>query len=601
MSDGARTPREADATQGRVLIVDDDDEARSAAAEALRAAGFAVSEIDNGLDALKAFESIRPHLALLEVMTPFVDGYSTCRAMRDMPGGDVVSIVMMTNLDDLESLRFGYEAGATDFITKPINPVILQHRMRYMLRAAEVTDALRRSERTIAHIADHDALTGLPNRRSLEKYMRRLTATRAEAATGGVFLLDLDGFKRVNDTFGHTAGDELICQVGRRLTRSLQVSGWGGDPDAPLGRFLARLGGDEFVFVDPAIETGDAAAAVAADMIETLGEGFDVRGYQVAVGASIGIALLADVGGDIERLIQCADAAMYDAKSHDRNTARFYSPELSERSRTHLDIENALRSPGFLDELELFYQPKVDVASGRTVGAEALLRWRSPERGLVPPGDFIGIAEESGLIVAIGRWALQSACDRLRAWQASPELRDLKIAVNVSPRQFRDPHFLDDVRRMLAQTGIDPGSLELEITEGVLINDTKAARALLGELERLGLGIALDDFGTGYSALGYLRQFPFDTLKIDRSFVAGLHEDDGSAAITAAIVAMASRLDLRVVAEGVETRRQLESLRALGCDQVQGYLFSRPVPISEFEDWVRARAEETRRCPSRAA
>ena len=580
----------ATVAEARVLIVDDDDEARSAAAEALRAVGFVVEEVGNGLDALKAFQATRPHIALLEVMTPFVDGYSTCRAMRDLPGGQETSIVMMTDLDDLESLRFGYEAGATDFITKPVNSIILQHRIRYMLRAAEVMDELRSSERRIAQIASHDALTGLPNRRSLKHYMELLTEEGSNPKEGAVFLLDLDGFKRVNDTFGHSAGDELICEVGRRITEHFQI-GRGSSQLAgqPLERILARLGGDEFVFIDPRVANQADAAELAARMLDVISEGFELRGHHIAITASIGVALIADVGNDVERLIQSADAAMYDAKGHDRNNARFYSRVLSEQARVQLDIENALRAPDTLSQFELFYQPKVDLRTSEVVGAEALIRWRHPERGLIPPNDFIAVAEETGLIIPIGRWVVREACRQARAWQDVPALRGLRIAVNVSARQFRDPHFFDDVKRILDETGVDPHALEIEITEGTLMNDTKSARALLDELKRMGIWIALDDFGTGYSALGYLRQFPFDTLKVDRSFVSDLLTDEGCAAITSAIVAMANRLQLNVVAEGVETQGQLEYLRALGCDQVQGYFYSRPLPVSDFEAWASGR------------
>ena len=582
--------------EARVLIVDDDDEARTAAAEALRSLGLVVEEVSNGLDALKAFQATRPHIALLEVMTPFVDGYSTCRAMRDLPGGDEASIVMMTDLEDLESLRFGYDAGVTDFITKPVNPIILQHRIRYMLRSAEVLDELRRSERKIAHIAGHDALTGLPNRRSLEAYMKRLTENGLPV-TGAVFLLDLDGFKRVNDTLGHSAGDDLICQVGRRIEETFRIRQETGTK-RPLDRILARIGGDEFVFIDPNVASSADASVLADRMLGAIGDGFDLLGHRITVTASIGVALLSEVGPNIERLLQSADSAMYDAKAHDRNNARFYSKVLSEKARAHLDIENALRNPATLSQLELFYQPKLDVASGKVVGAEGLLRWRHPERGLVPPGDFIAVAEETGLIVGIGRWVVREACRQLRAWQDVPELCGMRIAVNVSARQFRDPRFFEDVRRILDEAGVDPRTLEIEITEGTLMDDTKSARAVLTDLKKLGIWLALDDFGTGYSSLGYLRQFPFDTLKIDRSFVSDLLTDEGCAAITGAIVAMAGRLHLNVVAEGVETEGQLECLRGLGCDQVQGFFFSKPLPVPDFEKWALGRVTvETLRSP----
>ncbi len=580
----------AAAPEPRVLVVDSDEEARTVAADALRSAGFLVDEADNGLDALKVFQARRPHIVLLEVMIPFLDGYSTCRAMRELTGGDEVSIVMMTDVDDLESLRFGYEAGATDFVTKPVNPVILQHRIRYMLRAADVTDELRKSQRQIAHTAQHDALTGLPNRRTLENYMRRLSESQGSAGLGAVFLLDLDGFKRINDTFGHGTGDELLCEVGRRITESFGIrADVALRSDGALTRILVRLGGDEFVFIDPNVAGPDDARLVSERLLTTVARPFELRGQEMMVTASVGIALISDVGTNLERLFQSADSAMYDAKAHDRNNARFYSQVLSEQARARLDIENALRHPDTLAQLELFYQPKIDVKTGQITGAEALLRWRHPTRGLVPPGDFIDVAEESGLVVPIGRWVVREACRQVRIWQEIPELRGMRIAVNVSARQFRDPRFLDDVKEILAETGVNPRAIELELTESTLMEDTKSAQTLLYELKRLGIWIALDDFGTGYSSLGYLRRFPFDTLKVDRSFVSDILVDDGCAAITSAIVAMANRLGLHVVAEGVETEGQRDYLVELGCEQIQGYFYSRPLPVPQFEAWAAGR------------
>jgi diguanylate cyclase (GGDEF)-like protein len=583
-------PRSAD--EARVLIVDDDEDARTKVASALREVGFIVVEAANGLDALKAFQTHRPHVALLEVMTPFLDGFSTCRAMRDLPGGQDASIVMMTDSDDIESLQFGYDAGATDFLTKPVNEILLQHRMKYMLRTAEVVDQLRRSERKIAHLAYHDALTGLPNRRSLERYMDRLVEHGTmRSSAGAIFLIDLDGFKRVNDTFGHSAGDELICEVGRRVTECFQID-LDAEDHGQLGQrsaFLARLGGDEFVFVDPSVACADDACLVASRMLAAIGSVFDLRGHEIVITASIGMALVADAHGSVEELIQRADAAMYDAKAHDRNNARFYSRALSDEARARLEMEGSLRNALAQNQLEVFYQPKIDTVTHAVTGAEALLRWRLADGTMISPAEFIPIAEETGLIIAIGRWVLEQACVQARAWTDEPAMHGLRIAVNVSARQFREPHFVDELRELLAATGLNPGCLELEITEGTLMNDTKLAREVLSELKTLGVWLALDDFGTGYSSLGYLRRFPFDTLKVDRSFVRDVLTDEGCAAITAAVVAMAQRLHLEVVAEGVETEAQLEHLRVIGCGEVQGFLFCPAVPAAEFRRWVAGR------------
>jgi diguanylate cyclase (GGDEF)-like protein len=580
------------AKEPRVLIVDHDRHARADCAAALRAVGCTVDEASDRVDALELFARRRPHLVLLEVTTPFLDGFATCRAIRELPGGADASIVMMTDIEDIESLRLGYDAGATDFITKPINAILLQHRVKYMLRAADAADQLRKSEREIAHLAYHDTLTGLPNRRAFQRYMERRQASRSNA--GAVFLIDLDGFKRVNDTFGHGAGDELICEVGRRVASrfgmAMERGDAAGDVTSPI---VARLGGDEFVFVDPSVRASKDAASIAEAMLEEIGRPYVVCGHEVVVTASIGIALVADGNGDVDSLIQNADAAMYDAKSHDRNNARFHSPALCEAARERLEMESALRHALAKGQLQVVYQPKIALSTGVVSGAEALVRWHHPERGMIRPDAFIPIAEESSLIVPIGRWILREACEQARRWQAVAEMRHVTVSVNVSPRQFRDPLFLDDLDQILAATGIDPCALELEITEGTLMNDTKLARALLAQLKERGVRLALDDFGTGYSSLGYLTRFPLDTLKVDRSFVRDV-ADEGSAAITSAVIAMARTLDLTVVAEGVETTEQLEHLEALGCEHVQGFLFSAAMAAPDFVRWTLDRVAASR-------
>ncbi|MFO0740150.1 MAG: EAL domain-containing protein [Labilithrix sp.] len=575
----------------RVLLVDDDDAARTEAAAALRSIGCTVFEASNGLDGLKTFETVRPHIAFLEVMTPFVDGFSTCRAMRDLQGGGDVAIVMMTDEDDVESLRFGYEAGATDFIIKPINAMVLQHRVRFMNRAIASAQQNRAHERKIAHLAYHDALTGLPNRRTLSEYMEKLVAETPRK--GAVFVLDLDGFKRVNDTLGHSAGDELICEVGRRMLAAFAIepTNWrrGSRPDRQL---LVRLGGDEFVFVDPNVDSAIEASMLAERLLSAVGTVFELHGHEVLVTASIGIALVGEVEGGVDELLQSADTAMYDAKAHDRNNARFYSRKLFEQARKKVDTESALRQAIAGNQLVLYYQPKVALATDEVVGVEALLRWNHPTRGIVFPGEFIGTAEETGLIVPIGIWALGEVCRQAKRWSEREDLRGIRIAVNVSARQFRSPTFLAQVEHEIRSSGVDPRLIEMEITEGILLEDTKGVRVILDGLKALGLHIALDDFGTGYSALGYLRQFPFDCLKIDRSFITDLLVDEGCAAITSAVVALANRLRLNVVAEGVEEAGQAEQLRQLGCDEAQGYLYSPALPADQLAAWASGRVRK---------
>jgi diguanylate cyclase (GGDEF)-like protein len=432
----------------------------------------------------------------------------------------------------------------------------------------------------IEYMAKHDELTGLPNRTVLADRVEVLAAHARRADELVVLLfLDLDRFKHVNDTFGHGVGDALLKVIANRLQELVRESDT-----------VARLGGDEFVILLTGIKEVGAVNAVVAKILAAIEQPVVVEQQTLFVSTSIGVAICPADGEDVATLLKNADAAMYRAKDEGRNGVRFYAPEMSERARMQLELEGALRQALARGEFELHYQPRVDLERCELVGMEALLRWRHPQRGMVMPGDFIGAAEENGLIVQIGEWVISSACAQARAWQDAG-LPALPVAVNVSGRQMnKSPELLDHVSAALARAGLPGTRLEIELTESVVMQYPAQMIDVLHRLSRVGVRIAIDDFGTGYSSLSYLKRFPVDVLKIDRSFVRDLAIDEDDAAIARSIVSMGHALGLRVVAEGVEDEAQLNLLRQMGCDEAQGFLFSRPVPAHEMEACMRRNA-----------
>ena len=443
-------------------------------------------------------------------------------------------------------------------------------------------------EDQVRYLAYHDSLTGLGNSRLFkDRLALALEEARHDDSLVAVMFLDLDQFKFINDTLGHSVGDELLRSVADRLVNGLRHTDFvwhsgGGGPDATV----SRLGGDEFTILLTQMEDPRQAQEVAERILEVLREPFQLRGYEVVVRGSIGITTWPHDGDDVEALLRNSDTAMYHAKRNGRDNFQFYSEPMKEAVVKRLILENKLRLAVERGEFHLDYQPKVDLASGRVTGVEALLRWHDPDQGIVLPQEFIPLAEETGLIVEIGRWVLQSVVHQTVAWQAEG-LPPLRVSANLSPHEIQDATLLRTVTELLAETGLDPQFLELEITESTLMKDEESAIALLRELRDLGVGLSLDDFGTGYSSLSYLRRLPIDTLKIDRSFVRSVASDPDDAAVAAAIVAMAKALRLRVVVEGVETEAQREVLAELGCHEIQGHLVSPAVPVAEVGRLVR--------------
>lgn len=700
-----------DVRRPRVLVTDDDPVARCVTAEALRQSGFDVEEAESGEHALEQVDVRPPDLVVLDVEMPGLDGFETCEQLRQRPHTEDVPVLVATGHTDADTIDRTFEAGATDFIEKPIDMQLLVHRIRFQLRASSafsdlshtldrlrdnrerlanaqrlarignwewmpdedemlwseevyrifgmrqgpgvstydallgvvhpddrdvVEKALReaacehtavsldhrivtesgaervihhqaevseggeriygtiqditertRAQEKIRYLAYYDGLTGLPNRRMLGDHLETvLDATRRQDRMAALLFLDLDRFKRVNDTLGHEIGDELLRAVASRMIACLrQTDRLGRTPrsDSPT---ISRLGGDEFTAVLTDLQSPNAAEAVARRILDALRPPFSLRGHEIVMSASIGIAVFPSDGATAESLLRGADTAMYHAKEAGGDTYRFFSESMNERAMRNLRMESGLRTALPRDEMRIEYQPLIDGGTGGVSGVEALLRWDSPDFGSVSPTEFIAVAEECGLIAELGEWVLRTACAQVQRWRA---LRpDLNLSVNVSSHQVRRPGLPDVVDRALRDAGLDPAHLELEITESALLGNETCVVETLRELKEMGVRLALDDFGTGFSSLSHLVHFPIDTLKIDQSFVRDIGGPQAGVVI-AAVLAMAHRLRLSVTAEGVETREQEEFLRTEGCDRFQGFRFSRPLAADALEALLRGR------------
>jgi diguanylate cyclase (GGDEF)-like protein len=682
------------ATPVRVLIADDDAIMREIASVMLNEAGFAVQTVCSGDAAAAACALRMPDIALLDVEMAEGDGYQACTNIRSLPGGADLPIVMVTGCDDTQSIDRAYEAGATDFVVKPVNWTLLAHRIRYIMRGARTIEALRFSEqknaallkaipdgiflvdsagvvghcfspiagvhpttqtagpksffelipgttrghamdclssalrgepavfefslegeaRSIRHfecrylpnsagqvlaivrdvtarkdtearihrLAYFDALTGLPNREWIREYLAQsLSEARRRHRQLALLYVDLDQFKRINDTLGHGTGDALLRQVAERLQSTFDEDG-GNDVRGQI----ARVGGDEFIVVLTGLSDAAEPERVAQKILSMHAAPFSQASYELVVTPSIGIATFPEHGDDVQSLLKNAEGAMYEAKSSGRNQLRVYDSAVNARALKRLSLEMELRKAVENSSLEVYYQPKYDARTLRLTGGEALLRWFHPDRGQIPTADFIAVAEETGLIGDIGRWALQRVCCDLTQWRASG-LSLPHVAVNVSGRDFMHPEALLRLSDTVTRANLPPSLFELELTEGVLMRDAEAGRRSLLALKEFGFALAVDDFGTGYCSLNYLKRFPLDTLKIDRSFVADISEDPDDAAIVRAIIALGHSLDLKIVAEGVTTLAQLQFLQAEACDAIQGFLMSAAVPAASFAEILR--------------
>ncbi|WP_332851847.1 EAL domain-containing protein [Duganella sp. S19_KUP01_CR8] len=555
----------------QVLVVDDDRSTRSTLRHTLQRDGFHVEEAANGAEALAMLARFQPDVILMDAMMPVMDGFTACARMQELPNAGAVPVLMITALQDNSSVERAFAAGASDYIPKPIHYAVLSQRVRRIIEA-------NRAEKRIRHLAYNDVLTNLPNR---TLFFELLAASIDQARQAGdsqqvaVLFMDLDRFKYVNDNLGHDVGDRLLQAVAQRVRHTVRAD------DA-----VARLGGDEFTVVLNELDSPAAAATAAHNIVRVLSAPFPIDGHDIFVTASVGIAMYPHDGADVATLVKHADSAMYRAKR--TNTGfQFYEASMEHSISEHVRLESDLRrAMEQQHQLEVFYQPQACLDSGKIIGMEALVRWRHPTRGMIPPVDFIPLAEETGLINPLGDWVLRTACAQLQQFICAG-LPPMRVAVNLSVRQLLQKDFAASVEAVLADTGLPPQLLELEITESTLMENAQDTLAALHRLHSLGVRLSIDDFGTGYSSLSYLKRFPVDIIKIDRSFVRDVPQDADDAAIISAIIALAHSLRLEVVAEGVETEAQLAFLKGRECDMMQGFYLSPAVPADQFAELVR--------------
>lgn len=547
-------------------------------------------KIEDSTTAVDAVFNERPDVVLLDLNMPEVDGFAILKALRENPDTRFLSVIVLTSSNDSNTKLKALEMGATDFLAKPVDRSELVLRIRNTLTVKAYQDQL----------AYYDTLTQLPNRKLfLDRLDWALKCAAREKDQVAVLNIAIDRFQQVNELLGTQAGDELLVDVSLRLLKSLRETDTvsrGGSEAA--WRNIARLSGDEFSILLTDLKNEGQIVAIAERLRAGLREPFHIRQREIYITASIGIAVFPKDADTTDTLMKHAGAATAYAKEKGRDCYQFFSAKINAVAQQRMNVEHSLRRVLERSELDLYYQPKICAATGEVKGAEALLRWQHPQRGFIPPYEFIPVAEDSGMIIPIGEWVLRHACEQNVQWQKKG-LEGLSISVNVSAQQFRDNRFPLIVQNVLSDTAMDPERLILEITERVLMGDRDRVGDLLFKIKTIGALLSIDDFGTGYSSLSYLKTFPIDELKVDRSFIVDTPTDGDSAAIVRTIVAMARSLDLQVVAEGVEDEAQVQFLRELGCDQIQGYYFAKPMPAQEFEAFFRQHTALTKQNETR--
>jgi diguanylate cyclase (GGDEF)-like protein len=561
----------------KILVIEDEEFVRENIEELLDAEGFEVISAENGRIGVDLAKVMIPDLILCDVMMPELDGYNVLTALRQDSVTAAVPFIFLTAKSAKTDFRQGMELGANDYITKPFTRAELlgaiASRIKYDDKVREHYNIeLQQAKEQLNYLIHNDSLTNLPNRLSLRERFKQIQPTDTDnEQLVTILCVGLDRFNQINENLGHEIGNLLLKAVAERLTACVES-----------GDTVARLDTDQFAIILATTQHKQEVGNIAQTILESISQTFALAGQEIFITASMGIAIYPRDGQEIEQLLNHANTAMVHAKQQGGDQYQYYTVAYNIGSSDRLALQTALRYALERGELQLYYQPQVNLQTGQIVGAEALLRWQHPERGLVSPDKFIPLAEETGLIISIGEWVLHTACEQTKAWQ-NAGFSSLRVAVNLSSRQFSQIDLRHQLVQILMETGLDPKYIELELTESMLVQNTEVAIRRLNALKALGVEIAIDDFGTGYSSLSYLQQFPFDILKIDRCFIRNITENSNNAAITKAIIEMAKTLNLKLIAEGVETEAELSFVCQHKCDGMQGYLFSRPVPAHEFE------------------
>jgi len=562
----------------RILVVDDDRGARFALRETLLGEGYEVIDASNGQQAVQICRQQAPDLVILDGVMPVMDGFQSCEVIRGLPECATIPILLVTGLNDDASVDKAFSVGATDYISKPINYAVLRRRIDHMLQ-------VHSAEKRVHQLAYIDSLTGRPNRTKLNEHMEALFSdTSRKDKQFALLFLDLDNFKLVNDTLGHEAGDLLLKYVSERLTGCVRK-----------GDLVARFGGDEFCIVLDGVRSYEMVRSIAEKIHDHLKRPFVFLGREMLLSTSIGIAVYPEHGQDAVSLLKAADMAMYDAKKSQKGFG-FYESHLESDNLQRLELENDLRNAIVRDELLLYYQPQEDLQTGQICGLEALIRWQHPRRGLVSPAEFIHLAEETGLINDIGHWVLCTICDQINVW-LDGGFAPPRIAINLSARQLANPNLATTFREVISDARLPADLIEFEITESTIMERPDEMIDMLKALKAMGTRLAIDDFGTGYSSLSYLKRFPLDYIKIDRAFISDVMSNRIDADIVRTIIALAQALEVKVIAEGVETAQQREFLKEQNCHYAQGYLLSKPVPAAEIERRFLKRADASNLVP----
>lgn len=571
----------------KILVIEDEESIRNNLLELLEATDFQAFGAENGLKGVQLAIKHLPDLIVCDVTMPELDGYGVLTKLRANPVTANIPFIFLSALSERSHLRQGMELGADDYITKPCSSAELLRAIATRLEKHSAIASHYTTDNKQTEVRGfreppllYDCLTNLPHRLSLrERFDRLLTEWDiSDLETNSysplmvpVMCLGLDQFNRINDNLGYEFGDLLLQAVAERLTTHLSEV-----------HTITRLSSDEFAIVPTVVDQKKAAGHFAQNLLEVFKEPLHLKNQEVYITPSIGIALYPRDSSDIEKLLQQAKKAMVRAQQQGGNNYEFYTAAFSVGTYNSLALETELRHALDRQDFQLHYQPQVDLRTGKIVGAEALVRWCHPQQGQISPAKFIPLAEETGLIVPLGDWVLKTAIEQAYAWHKIG-FRSLRVAVNLSGRQFSQLDMRQRLVQLLADAGLAPQYLELELTESILVENAEMAVRRLNALKAIGIHIAIDDFGTGYSSLGYLQQFPFDILKIDQCFVRDINNNPKNAAIATAIIHMSHQLNLKVIAEGVETAAELAVLQQYHCDEMQGYLFSRPLPAADFE------------------